>query len=158
MSDDGNGYEEARKAALDLKRKFEAEEEEKLTPYSGSNLTEPMEYKIVRSAFTQTFKPDLAFSTPARLRNLLEEEAKSGWELMEKFDDFRIRLSRPASCRLHDPSLLKKGVDPYKTTYHREEYEVAFKRYNWKAFALFIIFFLIVLSVIIFITVFAPAH
>ena len=91
MSDEGNDYAEARKTALNLKRKFEAEEEEGLTPYSGSNLFEPMEYKIVRSAFTQTFKPDLAFSTPARLRNLLEEEAKSGWELMEKFDDFRIR-------------------------------------------------------------------
>jgi hypothetical protein len=82
------------------------EEEEEMTHYSARDLNEDWEFKIIRSA-TRTFRD------PEKLRAILEEEAKAGWVLVEKFDDQRVRLKRPASFKNADAKL---DVDPYRTS------------------------------------------
>jgi hypothetical protein len=52
------------------------------------------------------------FKHPEKLRAVLEEEARAGWVLVEKFDDSRIRVKRPASAKQNDSTL---GFDPYRT-------------------------------------------
>ena len=60
-----------------------------------------------------------AFGRHDRLRQILEREARAGWTLVEKFDDKRIRLKRPASARAADAGL---GIDPYRTWVGISEY------------------------------------
>jgi hypothetical protein len=43
---------------------------------------------------------------------ILEEEARAGWKLVEKFDDSRLRLKRPTSARNLDATL---DFDPHRT-------------------------------------------
>jgi hypothetical protein len=80
-------------------------EEEEMTGYSERDLAEGWEFKFVRSATG-------AFRRPEYLRRVLEEEARSGWSLVEKFDNGRIRLKRPASARRMEPA---GGIDPYRS-------------------------------------------
>jgi len=80
------------------------EEEEQLTPYTSEALAEDWEFKILRSAQGR-------FRDPAQLATFLTEEARAGWMLVEKFDDSRIRLKRPASAKAKDHSL---DFDPYR--------------------------------------------
>ena len=65
----------------------------------------PCEDKIIRSATT-------AFKKPAALRAALAVEAHAGWELLEKFDDARVRLRRHVRWREQDAELPQ---DPYRT-------------------------------------------
>jgi hypothetical protein len=88
-------------AAAEMVRK----EEEEMTTYTREDLTEGWEFKILRSMTS-------AFKNPERLRSVLEEESKAGWQLVEKFDDSRIRLKRPAGAKDYDTHL---GFDPYRT-------------------------------------------
>ena len=87
------------------------EEEEAMTGYSDADLTEGWEFKILRSATN-------VFRNPDRLRDALEEEARAGWVLVEKFDNQRLRLKRPASARAGDAAL---GFDPHRTSYGMTE-------------------------------------
>jgi hypothetical protein len=80
------------------------EEEEEMTAYSDDPLGN-WEFKIVRSGTG-------LFGRPDKLREVLEEEAKSQWELVEKFDDHRVRLRRPVAARKDDLAL---NIDPYRT-------------------------------------------
>ncbi|MCU0878213.1 MAG: hypothetical protein MUF06_10550 [Pirellulaceae bacterium] len=43
---------------------------------------------------------------------MLADEARAGWVLVEKFDQSRIRLKRPAAARERDGKL---DFDPYRT-------------------------------------------
>jgi hypothetical protein len=63
------------------------------------------EYKIIRSAMG-------AFKDPSKFRAALDEEARAGWELLEKLDNSRARLRRSTDCRNGDAGL---GQDPYRT-------------------------------------------
>ncbi len=76
-----------------------------MTPYTPQDLNEGWEFKILRSVTK-------AFKRPEFLRQTLEEEARAGWELVEKFDNERIRLKRPTSARTKDAGL---GFDPYRS-------------------------------------------
>jgi hypothetical protein len=76
-----------------------------MTPYSQQELSQDWEFKIIRSATSAFKKPDF-------LRQCLDEEARAGWVLVEKFDDGRLRLKRPAAARERDGKL---EVDPYRT-------------------------------------------
>src|SRR4051794_4886100 len=90
-------------AAAAARRRREQEEEEMTlmnTDPSGA-----IEYKIIRSATG-------AFKDPARFRAALDEEARAGWELVEKLDNSRARLRRATECRKRDAEL---GQDPYRT-------------------------------------------
>lgn len=87
------------------------EEEEAMTKYTDADLTEGWELKILRSATS-------AFRNPDQLRQVLEEESRAGWTLVEKFDNQRLRLKRPATARSADSTL---DFDPYRTAYGMSE-------------------------------------
>lgn len=76
-----------------------------MTGYTPQELLEGWEFKIVRSATG-------AFRRPAFLRAVLDEEQRAGWTFVEKFDNGRIRLKRPASARANDSTA---GTDVYRT-------------------------------------------
>ncbi len=86
-----------------------AEEEEDMTRYTQDDLGNDLEFKIVRSESG-------AFRKPEVLRQLIEEEARAGWVMLEKFDDSRVRFKRRRSARTRD-ALLPPGTDPYRTQY-----------------------------------------
>jgi hypothetical protein len=77
--------------------------------YTQEDLNNDWEFKIVRSESG-------AFRKPEVLRKLIEEEARAGWVMLEKFDDSRIRFKRSRSARTRD-ALLPPGSDPYRTQY-----------------------------------------
>jgi len=79
-----------------------------MTKYSNDDM-EKWEFKIVRSDSGAFRKPDV-------LAELVEEEALSGWEMLEKFDNKRIRFRRPVDARKRDHTL-PDYVDPYRTHY-----------------------------------------
>lgn len=92
-------------------------EEEKMTPYTPEELNDDWEFKIVRSAFE-------AFRKPETLQRVIEEEARAGWVLLEKFDNGRLRFKRPISAR-EDDHLLRPDIDPYRVTVNASEIPVS---------------------------------
>ena len=63
-----------------------------------------LEYKIVQSTTPH-------FANPQNLAHVLGEEAQAGWALVEKFDNYKIRLQREISHRSSDSS---RSIDPYR--------------------------------------------
>src|SRR5688572_1769421 len=92
-------------AAAEQQRLLQAEEEE-MTSYSSADIAQDYEFKIMRSSWGE-------FRSTHKLQKVLDEEARAGWVLVEKFDNSRIRLKRPASARQRDGKL---DFDPYRTT------------------------------------------
>ena len=90
------------------------QEEEDMTGYSKDDL-DGWEFKIVR-ANTRKFKDYQA------VQQLCDEEAKAGWEMVEKFDDTRIRFKRSVDRRSGDRHL---EVDPYRTRIGMTEASIA---------------------------------
>jgi hypothetical protein len=80
-------------------------EEEDMTKYSGDDL-EGWEFKIVRSA-TEKFK------NYDEVKKVCDEEAQAGWEMVEKFDNSRIRFKRKIENRAGDSH---RQIDPYRTS------------------------------------------
>ncbi|MCR3923310.1 MAG: hypothetical protein NUK65_12480, partial [Firmicutes bacterium] len=80
------------------------EEEERLTTYNGDDL-QGWEFKIVRS---------VSKITGEKFRTLCDEEAQNGWELLEKFDDTRIRFKRRTEQRKQDQYA---EIAPYRTSF-----------------------------------------
>jgi len=64
-----------------------------------------LEYKIVQSTTPH-------FAKTSNLKAVLDEEAQSGWQLVEKFDNYKVRLQRDISHRTGDGS---RSVDAYRT-------------------------------------------
>src|SRR5262245_65345198 len=93
-------------AAAAAKRRAQGEEES-MSGYTPGDLAEGWEFKILRSA------PG-SFRDPVKMRDALEQEGRAGWVLLEKFDNQRLRLKRPASAKAGDAGL---GFDPYRTNY-----------------------------------------
>jgi hypothetical protein len=92
------------------KQNDEIEEEENLAryeSYSPSEQQKGWEFKILR---TNTG----GFRNRKTLRQVCIEEARSGWILLEKLDDQRLRFRRPLAARERDH--LSK-LDPYRTYY-----------------------------------------
>ena len=87
-------------------RQRQMREEEKMTGYNKSDL-EGWEFKIVRSSFG-------SFRNPEKIEKLCREEARAGWEMLEKFDDYRIRFKRRTDKRATDQFA---EIDPYRTGY-----------------------------------------
>jgi hypothetical protein len=88
------------------KKKKEEEEEERMTQYNTNDL-EGWEFKIVRSALGR-------FGNSEVVGKLISEEAQNGWEMVEKFDNYRIRFKRRTDKRsLHSGG----SIDPYRTSY-----------------------------------------
>jgi hypothetical protein len=83
------------------------EEEERLAAYTPEQLAQGWEFKILRANTA-------AFRNTAVMQQVCAEEGRAGWELVEKFDDYRLRFKRPAAARnIPAPA----GIDPYRTTY-----------------------------------------
>ena len=80
-------------------------EEEEMTKYSGEDL-DKYEFKIMRSSMGK-------FSNYETVKRVCDEEAKAGWELVEKFDQYRLRFKRNIEHRANDRHL---GFDPYRTS------------------------------------------
>nr|MBN2276670.1 hypothetical protein [candidate division Zixibacteria bacterium] len=89
-------------AAREAARK--RQEEEDMTGYDKDDM-DGWEFKIVRSATGK-------FKKYEEVRKVCDEEAKAGWELLEKFDDYRIRFKRRVEKRAGDQFL---NADPYRT-------------------------------------------
>lgn len=53
------------------------------------------------------------FADTKKMQEVLAAEAKAGWDLLEKEDNYRIKLQRDISHRSNDGNL---DVDPYRTT------------------------------------------
>ena len=104
-------------AARQRRQKLESEEEE-MTRYTRGEIEDGWEFKVVRS-YTG------AFGKPGALQSLMEQEAIAGWEMVEKFDDNRVRFKRPTSARRKD-EMLPPGFDPYRTQYGLSEAGLAF--------------------------------
>ena len=77
-----------------------------MTSYSGREL-DGWEFKIMRSATG-------AFKDPRVFQITVQQESLGGWELLEKFDDERVRFRRPVSARNNDANL-PRGYEPYRT-------------------------------------------
>lgn len=75
-----------------------------MTPYTSKDLQDGFEFKIIRSVTG-------GFADPFKLRAILQEEGRAGWTLLEKFDNYRVRLKRPVTAREADATL---GFDPYR--------------------------------------------
>jgi len=75
-----------------------------MTKYTADEI-EGWEFKIVRAS-TRKFKD------PEFFRKTCEEEARAGWEMLEKFDDNRVRFRRKIEHRDGD---LHREIDPYRT-------------------------------------------
>ncbi len=90
-------------------------EEEALAQYTPEDLAGGWEFKFLRSARSE-------FGHPDRLRAYLDEEAKAGWTLLEKFDNGRLRLKRPIAARANDGAL---GFDAYRTAVGTSELKLA---------------------------------
>ncbi|MCP4582726.1 MAG: hypothetical protein GY839_14035 [candidate division Zixibacteria bacterium] len=80
------------------------QEEEDMTGYSKADL-DGWEFKIMRSNMGK-------FKDYQKVQILCQEEAKAGWEMVEKFDNYRIRFKRRIDKRAGDRSL---QTDPYRT-------------------------------------------
>ena len=96
-------------AAAEMARRMR-EEEEEMTPYSDRDLAEGWEFKIMRSNTNSFRKPEL-------LRQMLNEEAAAGWQMVEKFDDSRVRLKRQRDSQSRDVESAAGGHDPYRTNF-----------------------------------------
>jgi hypothetical protein len=94
-------------AAAAAAQRLLRQEEEEMTTYSPKDLAEDWEFKILRAGTA-------VFRKPERLREILEEEKRGGWVLVEKFDDQRIRLKRPAGAKVVVGDFAD-GYDPYRT-------------------------------------------
>jgi len=93
-------------AIIAARKRRQEEEEQKMTQYNAEDLN-GWEFKIVHSTFGR-------FRNAEIIRRLMEEEAQNGWEMVEKFDDCRIRFKRRTDKRaLHSGG----GTDPYRTNY-----------------------------------------
>lgn len=64
-----------------------------------------IEYKVIASNTP-------SFSTKEKMQKILDEEAQAGWRLVEKLDNFKIRVARDISARENDANT---GIDPYRT-------------------------------------------
>jgi len=91
-------------AAAAKRRRLLQNEEEQLTVYKDNDM-DGWEFKIVRAS-TRRFK------TAEAVRKLCEEEKQAGWEMIEKFDDSRIRFKRRTDRRQNSQT---GGIDPYRT-------------------------------------------
>jgi hypothetical protein len=79
-------------------------EEEDMAGYSREDL-DGWEFKIMRSDFGR-------FKNTEYVQKLCQEEARAGWELVEKFDNSRLRFKRRVEKRAYDQHL---DIDPYRT-------------------------------------------
>ena len=65
-----------------------------------------LEYKVIQAQTP-------LFSDTQKMHEVLDQEAKAGWRLLEKEDNYKIRLQRDVSNRENDKNL---DIDAYRST------------------------------------------
>ena len=90
--------------ATAVRRRRESEEE-RMATYNSNDL-DGWGFKIVRSSFGK-------FRSQKAVQKVCEEEARAGWQMLEKFDDSRIRFKRRVEKRSMDPHI---EADAYRTS------------------------------------------
>lgn len=65
-----------------------------------------LEYKVIQAQTP-------LFSDTAKMHEVLKQEARAGWQLLEKEDNYRIKLQRNISHRDNDKNL---DFDAYRST------------------------------------------
>lgn len=65
-----------------------------------------IEYKVIQSQTP-------LFADTTRMHEVLAQEEKAGWQLLEKEDNYKIRLQRNISFRANDKNL---DFDAYRST------------------------------------------
>lgn len=65
-----------------------------------------LEYKIIQAQTP-------LFADTKKMQEVLALEAEAGWDLLEKEDNYRIKLQRDIANRRNDGNLT---IDPYRTT------------------------------------------
>ncbi|MDP3517512.1 MAG: hypothetical protein Q8S94_10140 [Pseudohongiella sp.] len=63
------------------------------------------EYKIIQATTPH-------FANNQNLSRVMAEESQAGWTLVEKFDNYKIRVQRSISHRASDAG---RAIDPYRT-------------------------------------------
>jgi len=91
-------------AAAQQRQRALRREEELMSKYAAEEI-EGWEFKIVRSSTRKFRKREF-------VQRVREEESRAGWEMLEKFDDYRIRFKRRVEQRAEDHHL---EIDPYRT-------------------------------------------
>ena len=66
---------------------------------------ENKEYKVLASNTP-------LFGNREKMQRVLEEEAQAGWQLAEKYDNYKLRLVRDLTARQNDANC---PVDPYRS-------------------------------------------
>lgn len=132
----GSGGAAAAAAAAARAERIKREEEEEMTRYTKNELAEDWEFKILRS--------NNAFKTESVLRRVCAEESESGWVLVEKFDNSRLRFKR---LRHADHGESDAGIDPYRTHYGMSPLAYALLMAFFILAPLIIIFLLITLAI-----------
>lgn len=64
-----------------------------------------LEYKVIQATTPY-------FAKSPNIATVMAEEEKAGWRLLEKCDNYKLRLQRDISHRANDKNL---SVDPYRT-------------------------------------------
>ncbi len=64
-----------------------------------------LEYKVIQAQTP-------LFSDTAKMHEILDQEARAGWQLLEKEDNYRIKLQRNISHRDNDKNL---DFDAYRS-------------------------------------------
>tara|TARA_R110002072_G_scaffold136124_2_gene278045 strand:+ start:1076 stop:1369 length:294 start_codon:yes stop_codon:yes gene_type:complete len=64
-----------------------------------------IEYKVIQSTTPH-------FAKTSQLLKVLQEESAAGWQLVEKFDNYKLRLCRDIKHRADDSG---RTLDPYRT-------------------------------------------
>ena len=104
MSSGGGVAAVAAAVAARKRKEKERHEEEVLTKYNNDDIN-GWEFKIVRSLMGR-------FGNSEYIRRVCEEEARAGWEMLEKFDDHRIRFKRRVDKRSMDQH---GDINPYRS-------------------------------------------
>jgi hypothetical protein len=122
--------------------KQDQEEEEILTQYDAKELSSsdktvskrkssskstPKDPRLVGWEFKIVRANRNLFREPAVFRRLCEEEAQSGWILLEKLDDRRVRFKRPIALR----EIIKSEFLPHDP--YRCQYGSSWQPLNWVA-------------------------
>jgi hypothetical protein len=107
-------------AVIEAKKK--QQEEREMTAYTDLELQQDWEFKILRSATG-------VFGKGEMVERVMAEESISGWVLVEKFDDNRLRFKRPAEARRNDLNL-PAYINPYRTTIGMNEVGLAFSLFG----------------------------
>ena len=84
--------------------------EEEMSSYTSDDLSDDWEFKIVRATMPVFNKPEI-------LQQLINEESRAGWTMLEKFDVSRIRFKRRRQEHERDEHIISAGIDPYRTTF-----------------------------------------